>query len=179
MPGPAPTERKHGRTPNSLSSGDWREYDDVPFTGAPPTPKPPGRRKDWHPMAKRMWETASVMPHCKDWRGEEWLALEVLLYEIDSYYMTAPSKRKTAQLTEIRKQQNALGIGEVGRKERKILYKQRVVPGLPGVGPDDSQEVVYDGRPRPAGNVVPIKDRKKAILSRAKPGEGQGETAAG
>lgn len=179
MPGPAPQERKHGRTPNSLSNGEWREYDDVPFTGGPPMPKPPGRRKGWHPVAERLWETSSRLPHCQDWRDDDWLNLETLMYEVDSYYITAPSKRKVAQLSEIRKQKNALGIGDVGRKEQKIRYRQQVEPGKPGTGPDLSVEVVDDGRPKPAGNVVAIKDRKKSILSRQKPGEGQGETAAG
>ncbi len=179
MPGPAPQERKHGRTPNSLSKGDWNEYDDVPFTGAPPMPNPPGRAKAWHEMAAELWKTASVMPHCMDWRAEDWLALKVLMYEVHRYYKTPDDEKTTAQQTEIRRQKIGLGIGEVGRKEMKILYRQKVEPGRPGSGPDTTVEVVDDGRPKPAGNVVPIKDRKKAILGRAKPGEGQGETAVG
>jgi hypothetical protein len=171
MPGPAPQDRKHGRTPNA--SDDWREYDDVPFAGAPPMPKPPaGRRKTWHPMAVRTWETASVMPHCEDWREEDWLALEALLYEIHIYYLTADAKKKTAAITEIRRQKNALGIGEQGRREQKIRYRQKVEPGLPGTGPDGARGVLDDsGQGKPAGKVVPLRDRKKAITSRRRDDE--------
>lgn len=176
MPGPAAQDRKHGRTPNSLSSGEWREYEDVKFTGAPPMPKPPGRRRAWHDMAERMWKTASVMPHCKDWRDEEWWQLEALICEIDRYYTSSHDDRTTAQQTEIRRQMIALGIGQAGRKEQKILYKQKVEPGTAGSGPAGSVEMVDDGAPRPAGNVVPLKDRRAAILGR---GSGQAENAAG
>ena len=177
MPGPAPQERKHGRTPNSLSSGDWREYDDVPYEGAPPMPKPPGRRKGWHEMAVDLWNAASRMPHCEDWREEDWLALKVLMCEIDLYYNTADAKKKTAQLTEIRRMKNALGIGEQGRREQKIRYRQKIEPGLPGDGPDGALQVVDDdGGTRPAGKVVPLKDRRSSITSRGV-GGGQAETA--
>jgi hypothetical protein len=174
MPGPAPQERKHGRTPNAVD--EWREYPDVPFEGAPAMPKPPGRRKNWHPMAEELWSTAAVMPHCKDWRAEDWLALKVLLYEVDTYYNTADAKKKTAQITEIRRMKNALGIGEQGRREQKIRYKQKVEPGQPGTGPDGSQEILDDGAPKPAGKVVPIGDRRKSIMGR---GAKQAGTAAG
>jgi hypothetical protein len=174
MPGPAPQDRKHGRTPNAAD--EWREYDDVPYEGAPAMPKPPGRRKAWHPMAEELWATASVMPHCEDWRAEDWLALKVLLHEVDTYYNTADAKKKTAQITEIRRQKNALGIGEQGRREQKIRYVSKPAPGASGTGPDGSVEVVDGGAPRAAGKVVPIKDRRKAILDRHtnKPGEATG-----
>jgi len=174
MPGPAPQDRKHGRTPNAAD--EWREYDDVPYEDAPAMPKPPGRRKGWHDMAEELWKTASVMPHCEDWRAEDWLALKVLMFEVDTYYNTADAKKKTAQITEIRRQKNALGIGEQGRREQKIRYVQKPEPGLAGAGPDGSVEVVDDGTPRAAGKVVPIKDRRKAILDRHanKPGEATG-----
>jgi hypothetical protein len=176
MPGPAPQDRKHGRTPNSLSSGDWREYPDVPFTGAPPMPKPPGRRRNWHDMAVRLWQTSSVMPHCKDWRAEDWLALEVLMHEVNRYYTSDDGDKTTAQQTEIRRQKNALGIGEQGRREQKILYKQRVEPGAAGDGPDGAVEVV-DDRVVPAGNVVPIMNRRQNILGRGGgPGAGGAES---
>jgi hypothetical protein len=178
MPGPAPQERKHGRTPNA--SGDWREYDDVPFEGAPPMPAPPGRRKTWHRMAVRTWQTASVMPHCKDWRDEDWLALEVLMLEVHRYYSATGEERpSTAQMTEIRRQRNALGIGEQGRREQKIRYKQKVEPGLPGDGPAGAREVIDDGQSKPAGKVVPLRDRKKSITGRGSGGRGQGESATG
>lgn len=166
MSGPAPQERKHGRTPNTQSAGEWREYADVPFEGAPLMPKPPGRRKSWHPMAEKMWKTSSVMPHCKDWRDEEWFALEILVSEADTYYNTCDAKKKTAAMSEIRKQMNALGIGEHGRRELKIRYKQKVEPGLPGSGPDGAYQVVEDRAPRVAGTVVPLRDRKKSITGR-------------
>lgn len=176
MPGPAPQERKHGRTKNTLSSGDWREYPDVPFTGAPPMPKPPGRKKAWNEMAVELWESASVMPHCKDWRREDWLALKALMYEVERYYASKDDDKTTAQQTEIRRQKIALGIGEQGRREQKILYKQKVEPGLSGDGPDGVREVVENGGTKPAGNVVPLKDRRAAITGR---GGGKAETAAG
>lgn len=173
MPGPEPKDRKHGRTPNA--AGDWREYEDVPFGGAPPMPKPPGRRRSWHDMAVELWTTASVMPHCEDWRAEDWLALKVLMYEVDRYYAPAgDDKQTTAQMTEIRRQKNALGIGEQGRREQKIRYKQRIEPGLPGEVDGASREVVDDGVTRPAGNVVPIKDRRKTILGRGGGGQDEG-----
>ena len=175
MPGLAPQERKHGRTPNSAD--EWRSYDDVPFEGAPPMPKPPGRRRAWHPYAEEMWTIASKLPHCKDWRAEDWLELRTLIYEIDLYYNTVDEKKKTAQITEIRRIKNELGIGEQGRRAQKIRYKQKVEPGLPGDGPDGAREVVDDGgQGKPAGKVVPLRDRKKAITSR---GKDQDETAAG
>lgn len=177
MPGPAAQDRKHGRTPNSLSKGEWREYDDVPYTDAPPMPKPPaGRRKSWHEMAVELWETASVMPQCKDWRPEDWSALKVLMFEVHRYYCTPDGKKTMAQLTEIRRQKIALGIGEVGRKEMKILYRQRVEPGLEGAGPAGAREVVQHGAPATAGKVVSMKDRRSAILNRPQPGA---DTAAG
>lgn len=176
MPGPAPQDRKHGRTPNAAA--DWNEYDDVPFDGAPPMPKPPGRRKSWHRMAERLWETSSVMPHCKDWREEDWLCLEVLMYEVDRYYASGDDDKTTAQQTEIRRQKNALGIGEQGRREQKIRYRQKVEPGKPGDAPDGAREVIDDGRTRPAGKVVPIRDRRNAITSRGA-GGGQADTATG
>lgn len=175
MPGPAPQERKHGRTPNA--SSDWQEYDDVPFAGAPEMPKPPGRKKQWHEMAKELWESASTMPHCKDWRREDWLALKALMYEVERYYAAKDEDKTTAQQTEIRRQKNALGIGEQGRREQKIRYRQKVEPGIPGDGPDGAREVI-DGGTRPAGKVVPIRDRRNAITSRGA-GGGQADTATG
>jgi hypothetical protein len=143
-------------------------------------PKPPGRRKTWHDMAVEMWKTASVMPHCKDWRPDDWLNLRILVGEVDLYFNTPDAKKKTAQLTEIRRQMNALGIGEAGRRAQKILYKQKVEPGLPGNGPDGAREVVEEGgaSTMPAGVVVPLKGRKKAITGRGA-GGGQTETATG
>lgn len=176
MPGPEPQGRKHGRTPNAAD--DWREYDDEPFDGAPTMPRPPGRRTKWHPLAVRTWETASVLPHARDWREDDWLALEVLIYEVDVYYNASDDKKKTAQITEIRRQKNALGIGEQGRREQKIRYRQKVEPGLPGDGPMGAREVIEDGgQGRPAGKVVPLRDRRKAITSRGQ--EPQAESAAG
>lgn len=176
MPGPEAKDRKHGRTPNSVTAGEWREYEDVPFEGAPPMPAPPGRKRKWHPMAEKMWKIASVMPHCVDWRDDDWLALEVLIYEIERYYNPGyEEKQTTAQQTEIRRQKNALGIGEQGRKEQKIRYKQKVEPGLSGEVEGASREVVQEGSGRPAGNVVPIKDRRKAILGRGGGAAGEGE----
>ncbi len=173
MPGLAPQDRKHGRTPNA--DHEWREYADVPYEDAPPMPKPPGRRKTWNDMAVELWETASVMPHCRDWRAEDWLALKTLMYEVDTYYNTADAKKKIAALTEIRRQKNELGIGEQGRRAQKIRYKQKVEPGQAGTGPDGSVEVLDDGTPQPSGKVVPIKDRRKAILERhAKQAEATG-----
>src|ERR1044072_1015421 len=158
MPGPAPQERKHGRTPNA--AGDWREFDDVPFDGAAPMPRPPGRRKAWDDMAVELWQTASVMPHCKDWRPEDWLALKALMYEVDRYYRAHDDDKTMAQQTEIRRQKNALGIGEQGRREQKIRDKQKIEPGLPGDGPAGAREVIDDGQTKPAGKVVPLRDRK-------------------
>lgn len=179
MAGPAPQERKHGRTPNTLSNGEWREYPDVPFTGAPEMPKPPGKRRAWDDLAVEMWQKASVMPHCKDWRPEDWLNLRILITEVDLYYRTTDAKKKTAQLTEIRRQMNALGIGEAGRRAQKILYKQKVEPGRAGDGPDGAIELITEGGPtKAAGNVVPIKTRRAAILGRGA-GGGQAETATG
>ncbi len=178
MPGPGPQDRKHGRTPNSASSGDWREYDDVPFSGAPEMPKPPGRKKAWHPMAEQEWKTASTMPHCKDWRAEDWHALTMLLYEVERYYSAKDEDKTTAQMTEIRRQKNALGIGDQARIQMRIRYRQKVEPGLPGDGPDGAREVVDDGSPRPAGKVVSIRDRRAAITSRGA-GAGQAETVTG
>jgi hypothetical protein len=129
-------------------------------------------------MAEKLWQTASVMPHCIRWRPEDWLALEVLMYEVDRYY--APSgddKQSTAQMTEIRRQKTALGIGEQGRREQKIRYRQKVEPGLPGDGPDGSREVVETSGTKAAGNVVTLKSRRDAITKR---GAGGGaETATG
>lgn len=179
MAGPAPQERKHGRTPNSTThSSDWREYDDVPYTGGPAIPKPPGRRKGWHPMAEELWETASVMPHCKDWRPEDWLALKTLIIEVDRYYHAPdnPKFKTTAQQTEIRRQKAALGIGEAARVALRIRYRQKVEPGLPGHGPDGAREVVDGETQASGGNVVSIKDRKKAITSR---GAGDSSSATG
>lgn len=165
MSGPAPQDRKHGRTPNAAA--EWREYEDVPFTGAPPMPAPPGRKRKWHPMAERMWKIASVMPHCRDWRDDDWYALEMLVYEIERYYNPgSEEKQTTAQQTEIRRQKNALGIGEQGRREQKIRYKQKVEPGLPGSGDEGAHHLVEQSGTTPGGNVVPIKDRRKAILGR-------------
>ncbi len=173
MSGPAPQERKHGRTPNSQThGGDWREYDDAPFDGAPPMPKPPGRRKSWDPMAEQLWQMASVMPHCKDWRAEDWFALRMLMIEVDRYYRTGDDDKTMAQMSEIRKQKAALGIGEQARIQLRIRYKQKVEPGLPGRGPDGAHEIVEDGAPRTAGKVVPLRDRKKAITGRGQQATG-------
>lgn len=175
MPGPAPQERKHGRTPNAAS--EWREYEDVPFEGAPEMPKPPGRKRKWHEMSVRLWDTASVMPHCLDWRDEDWLALEVLMYEMERYYNPGfEEKQTTAQITEIRRQMVALGMGEKGRREQKIRYKQRVEAGLPGAGDQGAHRLVEQSGVTPGGNVVPIGDRRKAILGRGGGGPGEGGT---
>jgi hypothetical protein len=175
MPGPEPQGRKHGRTPNTLTNGDWREYEDVPFADAPPMPKPPGRRKSWHVMAEKTWKIASAMPHCVDWREEDWLALETLMHETDLYYNTDDEKKKTAQINQIRLMKNALGMGEQGRKEQKIRYKQRVEPGLPGTGPEGAREVL-DTIVEPPAGVIPMKDRRKAILGRNQPAAGDSDT---
>lgn len=179
MSGPAPQERKHGRTPNSTShaTSDWREYDDEPFDGAPPMPKPPGRKKSWNEMSTELWESASTMPHCKDWRREDWLALRILLAEVDRYYCAKDEAKTTAQMTEIRRQKAALGIGDQARVQLRIRYRQKVEPGVEGDGPDGAREVI-DGGTRPAGKVVSIKDRRATITSRAA-GGGQAETATG
>jgi len=178
MSGPAPQERKHGRTPNSHTSSDWREYEDVPFDGAPEMPKPPGRKKSWHAMTKELWRTASKMPHCVDWRDEDWHNLLILMHEVERYYSAKDDGKTTAQMTEIRRQRAALGIGDQARIQLRIRYKQRVEPGLPGNGPDGAREVVDEGGTRPAGNVVPLKDRRNAITSRSA-GGGQAETVTG
>jgi hypothetical protein len=175
MSGPAPQDRKHGRTPNSTTNGDWREYEDVPFEGAPPMPKPRGRRRAWHPYAEDLWNAASVMPHCVDWRAEDWLTLRILVGEVDQYYNMADAKRKTAQMTEIRRQMNELGIGDKARIALRIRYKQKVEPGLAGLGPAGAREVI-DGGTQPAGKVVPLRDRKRSITGR---GEKQAGTATG
>ena len=179
MSGPAPQERKHGRTPNSKTHGtsDWREYEDVPFDGAPPMPDPPGRHKTWHPMAAEQWRTASKMPHCVDWRDEDWHALLTLMYEVERYYRAKDDDKTTAQMTEIRRQKAALGIGDQARVQLRIRYKQKVEPGLAGDGPDGSREVVDDGS-RPAGKVVSMKDRRANITKRGA-GGGDADVATG
>jgi hypothetical protein len=172
MSGPAPQERKHGRTPNSQSAGDWREFDDVPFEGAPPMPKPPGRRKSWDPMAEQLWAMASTMPHCEDWRAEDWYALTMLMLEVDRYYKAGDDGKSTAQMTEIRRQKAALGIGEQARMQLRIRYKQKVEPGKPGTGPDGAYAVVEEGAPQPAGKVVSLRERKKSITGRGQQATG-------
>jgi hypothetical protein len=175
MPGPAAQDRKHGRTPNA--SADWREVDDVPFAGAPPMPPPPGRKSKWHPLVEAWWRTTSTMPHCVLWRPEDWQKVFELMAEKQRYYGAADDEKTTAQLTEIRRREDALGIGDQARQALKIRYKQRVEPGLPGEGPDGAREVVEEGGPqRPAGRVVSLRDRKKSITAR---GTGQAETATG
>jgi len=172
MPGPAPKGRKHGRTPNA--SGEWREVADVPFTGAPPMPKPPGRGK-WHPMVEAWWETTSTMPHCVLWRPEDWQKVFELLYEKQRYYRTADEEKKTAQLTEIRRQEDALGIGDAARQKLRIRYVQKTEPGLAGDGPDGAVEVVEQGGPDaavPPAGVIPINKRRQSILARQAEGQG-------
>jgi hypothetical protein len=180
MSGPGPQERKHGRTPNSTSTGssDWREYDDAPFEHGPPMPNPPGRRKAWNEMAVELWESASTMPHCADWRREDWLALRILMTEVERYYAAKDEDKTTAQMTEIRRQKAALGIGDQARVQLRIRYRQRVEPGQDGDGPDGSREVLDDSVTRPAGKLLSMKDRRSAITSRAA-GGGQADTATG
>lgn len=173
MPGPNPQERKHGRTPNS--SGDWREVEDVPFTGAPEMPKAPGRGK-WHPLVEAWWKTTSTMPHCVLWRAEDWQKVFELLYEKQRYYRTADEDKKTAQLTEIRRQEDSLGIGDAARQKLRIRYTQKTEPGLAGNGPEGAQEVLEEGAPQaapPPAGVIPMNKRRQAILNR-KQAEAQG-----
>jgi hypothetical protein len=177
MAGPAPQERKHGRTPNSNNGGDWREYEDAPFDGAPPMPKPPGRRKTWDDMAVELWNTSSVMPHCKDWRADDWLALKVLMIEVDRYYRADDDAKTTAQQTEIRRQKASLGIGDQARIALRIRYKQKVEPGITGDGPDGAR-VVEQGGTKAAGKVVSLNDRRNTITGRGA-GSGQAETSTG
>lgn len=178
MSGPAAQDRKHGRTPNSVTAGDWREYDDVPFEGAPEMPKMPGRNKKWHPMVEAWWQTTSTLPHAVDWRPEDWQKVFELLYEKQRYYTAVtPKEQSTAQLTEIRRREDALGIGQQARIALRIRYKQKVEPGVAGDGPAGAREVVEDGGTRPAGNVVPLEDRRKSITSRG-PGGGEAEVQA-
>lgn len=180
MPGPAPQERKHGRTPNSTShaTSDWREFDDVPFAGAPPMPKPPGRKKAWNEVTVELWESASAMPHCADWRKEDWLALRMLLIEVERYYSAKDEDKTTAQMTEIRRQKAALGIGDQARIQLRIRYRQKVEPGTAGADLDGSREVIQQGGTQPAGQVVPLRKRREAITGRGA-GGGKAETATG
>jgi len=178
MSGPAAQERKHGRTPNSVTAGDWREYDDVPFDGAPEMPKLPGRKK-WHPLVEAWWMTTSTLPHAVSWRDDDWQKVFELLFEKQRYYTAAtPKEQTTAQLTEIRRREDALGIGQQARIALRIRYKQKVEPGAAGDGPGGAVEVVDDGSVKPAGQVIPMADRRKTILSRA-PGGEDTETATG
>lgn len=178
MSGPAAQERKHGRTPNSATAGEWREYDDVPFADAPEMPKPPGRRKSWHPMVEAWWKTTSTLPHAVDWRPEDWQKVFELLYEKERYYNAGAREEKQtiAQLTEIRRREDALGIGQQARIQLRIRYKQKVEPGAAGDGPAGAREVVDDGA-KPAGQVIPMKDRRATILSRG-PGGGEAQVQA-
>lgn len=167
MPGPAPQERKHGRTPNS--SGDWREVDDVPFDGAPPMPAPPGRGRKWHARVEAWWKTASTMPHCVLWRPEDWQKVYELMDEKQRYYASADDDKTTAQLTEIRRREDALGIGDDARIKLRIRYKQKVEPGVAGDGPSGAREELEEGAAAaavPGGKVVGIKSRRKRILDR-------------
>lgn len=166
MPGPAPQDRKHGRTPNAV--GDWREYDDVPFNGAPPMPKPPSRRRGWHPMVEAWWQTTSTLPHAKDWRADDWQKVRELMYEKERYYTaTTPKEQTTAQLTEIRRREDALGIGEQARRALKIRYKQPAEQGQTGTGAAGMRAAV-EGKSPPGGDasVIPLKDRRAAIVGR-------------
>ncbi len=179
MAGPAPQDRKHGRTPTA--GVDWREYDDVPFAGAPELPPPPGRKKSWHPMVEAWWKTTSALPHAVDWRPEDWQKVYELLFEKERYYTAkTPKEQTTAQLTEIRRREDALGIGIAARTALRIRYKQKVEPGASGAGPDGARAVL-DTSP-PSGGVIPLADRRAAITARrdadaaAATGEGQSES---
>lgn len=166
MPGPAAQERKHGRTPSS--SIDWREVEDVPFAGAPEMPKPPGRGK-WHPMVEEWWKTTSTMPHCVLWRPEDWHAVYELMYEKQRYYRAADEDKTTAQLTEMRRREDALGIGDAARQKLRIRYVKKNEPGVAGNGPDGAREVVESGgaAPPPAG-VISIDQRRKNLIDRSR-----------
>lgn len=175
MPGPSPQQRKHGRTPNAAD--DWREVPDVAFDRAPPMPKAPGRGK-WHPLVQAWWTTTSTMPHCVLWRPEDWQKVFELLVEKQRYYRTADEDKKTAQLTEIRRQEDALGIGDAARQRLRIRYVQKTEPGLAGDGPDGAVEVLEDDAPKPAAvaaGVIPIRERRKSILRH----QGAGKSGAG
>ncbi|MER5608365.1 hypothetical protein AB0F93_00215 [Micromonospora tulbaghiae] len=177
MPGPAPQERKHGRTPNS--SSDWRDVADVPFTGAPEMPKPPGSARKWHPLVEAWWKTTSTMPHCVLWRPEDWQKVFELLYEKQRYYRTSDDEKKTAQLTEIRRQEDALGIGDAARQRLRIRYVQKTEPGLAGAGPEGAVEELEEGAAKaapPPEGVIPMRSRRKAILDKRRT-EGQAAAA--
>lgn len=160
MPGPDAKVRKHGRTPNSgTNTGEWLEYPDVPFDGAPAMPKAPGRRKTWHPIVEQWWLTVSTLPHAVDWRPDDWLKVYELMEEKESYYAADREERKTTQLTEIRRREDALGIGSDARKARKIRY----VPVA-----EEPAEKPARGTPQEttaAGKVVPLRDRRAAITA--------------
>lgn len=118
-----PKDRKHGRTPNL--AGDWTEVPDVPFDDPRPLPPSPGHsersRAKWHPLVVAWWKTASTMPHCVLWREEDWGKLLELAYMKDEYFKSA--KKPTSTATEIRRQEDALGIGLKARNELKIRYR--------------------------------------------------------
>lgn len=159
MPGPEQKDRKHGRTPTTgTNTGEWREYPDSPFDGAPPMPARTGRKKTWHPMAEEWWLTTSTLPHAKDWRPEDWFQIRILLEEYETYYTTVREKQKTTQLAEIRRREMALGIGDEGLKHKKIRY----------VPVDDVTSPTRSDGPqstRAAGKVVSIRDRRAAITA--------------
>lgn len=177
MSGPPPQERKHGRTPNSTTTGEWREVPDVPFAGAPPMPKPPGRRRSWHPLVEAWWKSTSTMPHCVLWRAEDWLKVHMLMVEMDAYYNADPGDRKTTQFTEIRRREDALGIGDDARMKLRIRYKQKVEPGAAGAGPEGAKAVL--DKAAPVAGVIPMADRRKLITGRKRPAgqdDGQGDS---
>jgi hypothetical protein len=162
MAGPAPKVRKLGRTPSQ--AGDWRDYDDVPFEGAPPMPKPHGRKKTWHPLVEAWWNSTSKLPHAKDWRDDDWLKVYEVMEEKQAYYTTTADLRKTTQLTEIRRREDALGVGDQARRQLRIRY----LPVLEDDVEDEvdqrqvavSEDSATGAKP---GKVLSLADRRNAL----------------
>ncbi len=172
MPGPEQKDRKHGRTPTTgTNTGEWRDFPEVPFEDAPAMPKPTGktasgaRKKAWHPMVEQWWLTTSTLPHAGIWRPEDWLRIHMLMEEWETYYTTPAADRKTAQLTEIRRQCDSLGIGEPARRALKIRY----------VPVEEEKPAARRGpvETKAAGKVVSLRDRRASMT-----GGGQAEPEA-
>lgn len=141
--GPKP---KADRTQVRHRNGDtheWRDVEDVPFTGAPEL----GERESqvswadagavgggWPQSTLRWWGVVSTMPHCKLWKKSDW---EFAIGTAEVHARTMEAWRGYTG-TELRNREKLLGMTMDARRDLRIRYVEPKAPGadLPATGTD-------------------------------------------
>jgi hypothetical protein len=127
VPGSKPTmDRSQVRRANA-DVIEWREYEDTPYTGAPPLPPrqmaegpdaPVGALDRWPDWTQRWYRTVSRMPHAKDWTPGDW----EYVWQTAEAHARFMEGWKGHNGAELRMRQKPLGLTSDDRRDLRIRY---------------------------------------------------------